>query len=98
MTAWNRAFKDDYVEPSPISNNDMAKVLECELKPSCGLKTWNDVFLNGVYLGMVRTKLGGNHEYRLSRNDSPVYCGQIGNTGDPKHARAILALRIKLVV
>lgn len=101
MSDWNRAFRNDFVEPERLSDDKHALVNECVIRPSLeNLKTWKDVFLNGTRIGMIRVRLCGVSEFKLSASSASVYCGDAAhlNSYDNIYSLAVLALREHLDV
>lgn len=92
---WNRAFRNDYKEPAPLSADKVALVSECSLEPCEGLQTWKNVFLRGRLLGMVRVRLGGSSECKIQPEDDALYCGDAAtlNRRDNRYSLAVLTLR-----
>lgn len=92
---WNRAFRNDYQEALPLNDFDARRVSECQVIPRVDLKTWYDVFLDGVRIGMVRVKLGGYSECKKEKYEESIYCGDASNLNrkDNRFALAILRLR-----
>lgn len=94
MPNWNRAFRNDWVEPEKLSDEKQRIISKCELRPSDGLKTWKDVFVAGEFKGMIRVKLCGHSEYRKNRDSEVVYCGEASrlNSTDSIYSLALLGL------
>ena len=90
--SWGRAFRNDFVEPPRISDQDLERVNACQLQASEGLKTWKDVYYEGKFVGMVRMRIGGSFDYRLDRGPETYYGGEIGNSRDPQFSIGLLRL------
>lgn len=92
---WNRAFRGDFKEPSPLSAEAAGRVSECSLEQRDGFKTWKNVLLQGRLLGMVRVRLGGYCECKIRPDDEALYCGDATtlNSNDNRYSLAVLRLR-----
>ena len=78
-------FRQDYVEPAPLSSADLARLSLCCVSPRHPERTkplhHHVVQLDGVLLGYVATRCGGQ-VFKLSD----------WSRNDPPHAHAILKL------
>jgi len=94
MADWNRAFRNDWVDPEKLSEEKQQIISICEIRPSEGLKTWKDVFVGGTFIGMVRVKLCGCSECKENRESETVYCGEATklNSADSIYSLAVLRL------
>ena len=79
-----------YVEPAPISADDLRLVQSVQLEPTASrLIFW--VTLRGLRLGQVGTFMA-SQVYRIKDTDELNHCVFEWNSNDPPNARAILAL------
>jgi hypothetical protein len=88
---WGR---DDYNEPTPMTQEQRDKVAQVTIAKSPGFKTWHDVSLNGKRIGRVSSRTYGQF-FRPA--DMPAHwdhclAARNWNSADPPHGWAILRL------
>lgn len=87
--------RQDYTEPDPLSSDDLARIALCSVTPRHPGMTkplhHHVVLLDGVKLGYVATRLGGQ-VFKNAENEEWMYAASDWNQADPLHAKAILRL------
>ncbi|MNF24405.1 hypothetical protein D3C85_179300 [compost metagenome] len=88
-------FRQDYVEPAPLSSEDLARLSLCCVSPRHPERTkplhHHVVQLDGVLLGYVATRCGGQ-VFKLSEAEEWIHAVSDWSRNDPPHAHAILKL------
>lgn len=87
--------RQDYTEPEPLSSEDLVRIAQCSVTPRYPDRTkplhHHVVQLNGLLLGYVATRLGGQ-VFKTAEAEEWNHAASDWNQAEPPHAQAILRL------
>lgn len=84
-------FRNDYTPPPALTLEQLDRVRSVTATAKEGTKTWHEVWSDGVLIGYVTTRMGGQ-SFRRPHHDGWVFAANDYRECEPPHARAILAL------
>lgn len=92
MRGNHRLFgRNDLVLPAALTPEELRQIAMVSVRLREGTKTWFEAWCDGVLLGHVSTRLHGQ-VYRRPSDQGWVDASSYWHDGEPRHARAVLAL------